>query len=122
MELIAFDSHKRYTQCCVQNQKGHILAEQRINHVRGAIKTFLRPFSTNSPVAVETIGNWYWIIDEIESAGMIPKLVHARKAKLMMGSINKTDKLDARGLNTLQQNGTLPEVWIPPMEIRDKRD
>jgi hypothetical protein len=40
--------------------------------------------------------------------------VHARKAKLMMGQINKTDKLDARELKTLQRNGTLPTVWIPP--------
>jgi len=46
----------------------------------------------------------------------------ARKAKLMMGQINKTDKLDARGLNTLQRNGTLPTVWIPPGELRDQRE
>jgi transposase len=51
-----------------------------------------------------------------------PKLVHARKAKLMMGQINKTDKLDARGLNRLQQSGTLPTVWIPPGELPDQRD
>jgi hypothetical protein len=29
----------------------------------------------------------------------VPKLVHARKAKLMMGEINKTDRLDVRGLS-----------------------
>ena len=40
----------------------------------------------------------------------------------MMGQINKTDKLDARGLNTLQRNGTLPTVWIPPGELRDQRE
>jgi hypothetical protein len=63
-------------------------------------------------VAVETIGNWYWIVDEIEAAGCLPRLVHARKAKLMMGEINKTDKLDARGLNRLQAQWHLPMVWI----------
>ena len=63
-------------------------------------------------MAVETIGNRYWIVDEIEAAGCLPRLEHARKAKLMMGEINKTDKLDARGLNRLQRNGTLPMVWI----------
>jgi transposase len=73
-------------------------------------------------VAVETIGNWYWIVDEIEAAGCLPKLVHARKAKLMMGEINKTDRLDARGLNRLQRSGTLPTVWIPPGALRDQRD
>src|SRR5438876_10114917 len=51
-----------------------------------------------------------------------PSFVHARKAKLMMGEINKTDKLDARGLNRLQRNATLPTVWIPPGELRDQRD
>jgi transposase len=71
---------------------------------------------------VEATGNWYWIIDEIEQAGLQPRLVHPRKAKLMMGQINKTDKLDAQGLNRLQRNGTLPTVWIPPGPLRDLRE
>ena len=73
-------------------------------------------------MALETVGNWYWIVDEIEAAGQIPQLVHARKAKLMLGMVNKTDKLDARGLNRLQRTGTLPTVWIPPGALRDQRD
>jgi transposase len=40
----------------------------------------------------------------------------------MLGSVNKTDKLDARGLNRLQFTGTLPTVWIPPSDIRDIRE
>ena len=39
-----------------------------------------------------------------------------------MGLTNKTDKLDARGLGILLRNGTLPEVWIPPAELRDQRE
>src|SRR5437016_12579948 len=97
-------------------------AKQRIAHERGALQRFLERCERGSPVAVETVGNWYWIVDEIEAAGCIPRLVHARKAKLMMGEINKTDKLDVRGLNQLQRTGTLPTVWIPPGELRDQRD
>jgi transposase len=122
MEIIAFDSHKRYTYSRVEDERGWPLVEKRIPHQRGDVREFLSKFSEGSTVAVETIGNWYWIVDEIEEAGMRPALVHARKAKLMMGSINKTDKLDAQGLNTLQRSGTLPEVWIPPAELRDTRD
>jgi transposase len=40
----------------------------------------------------------------------------------MMGNVNKTDKLDARGLATLLRNGTLPTVWIAPTEVRDERE
>ena len=122
MEYIAFDAHTHYTLASVARPDGRLVREQRLPHVRGALQQFLAHCEPGSPVAVETIGNWYWIVDEIEAAGCIPKLVHARKAKLMMGEINKTDKLDVRGLNQLQRNGTLPTVWIPPGELRDQRD
>jgi transposase len=122
MEYIAFDAHKRYTLASVVGPDGQLVREQRIAHERGALQEFLGRCERGSPVAVETIGNWYWIVDEIEAAGCLPRLVHARKAKLMMGEINKTDRLDARGLNRLQQSGTLPTVWIPPGELRDQRD
>jgi len=73
-------------------------------------------------VAVETVGNWYWVVDEIEAGGGQPQLVNARLAKLMMGMVNKSDKLDAKGMNRLQRAGTLPTVWIPPSSVRDARE
>jgi transposase len=120
--IIAFDSHKRYTFARVENENGENPKEFRIEHRRGNIAGFLSGQKQGSPVAIETIGNWYWIVDEIEQAGMEPRLVHARKAKMMFGCINKTDKLDAKGLNVLQRVGTLPTVWIPPAVVRDKRE
>ncbi len=122
METIAFDSHKRYRHYLVEDGQGQEVAEGRLEHVRGEMSRFLSRFTPGSPVAVETIGNWYWIVDEIEQARMRPRLVHARRAKVMMGCINKTDRLEVRGLNRLQRRGTLPTVWIPPGELRDKRD
>ena len=122
MEYIAFDCHKRYTWAVVEDERGRVVREGKIPHQRGILREFLSRCREGSPVAVETVGNWYWIVDEIEQAGCRPRLVHAGKAKLMLGAVNKTDKLDARGLNKLQRTGTLPEVWIPPGELRDKRE
>jgi transposase len=122
MQCIAFDSHKHYTLACVESAKGRKRREARIDHERGALRGFLGTCQAGSPVALETIGNWYWIVDEIEAAGMQPRLVNARKAKLMMGNVNKTDKLDAQGMNQLQRSGTLPVVWIPPAALRDVRE
>jgi hypothetical protein len=64
--------------------------EARINHRRGAIAEFLIALKPGTSVAVETIGNWYWIVDGIEAAGMVPQLVHARRATMMLPSVNKT--------------------------------
>src|SRR5689334_2486045 len=105
-EYIAFDSHKHYTLMEREDaQTGHIV-QQRIEHQRGALCAGLRECPPHQTVAVEATGNWYWIIGEIEQAGHQPVLVHPRKAKLMMGMINKTDKLDVHGLNRLQRNDT----------------
>jgi transposase len=121
-EYISFDSHKRYTLAERENRRSGDAIQTRIEHAKGAIREYLRACEPGTPVAVEATGNYYWIVDEIEEARLTPKLVHPRKAKLMMGLINKTDKLDVHGLNRLQRNGTLPEVWIPPQKVRDLRE
>lgn len=122
MQYIALDAHKRYTLGSVERPSGELLQETRIEHERGCFKEFLSECETGSPVAVETVGNYYWIVDEIEEAGFVPRLVNARKAKLMMAQRNKTDKLDNGGINRLQRTGTLPTVWIPPGPLRDLRE
>lgn len=121
-EYIAFDSHKRYTWVDREDHSTRKSSGYRLEHARGAVQQYLSGCAPGTPVAVEATGNWYWIVEEIEQAGLQPLLVHPLKAKLMMGLTNKTDKLDARGLNRLQRNGTLPTVWIPPRALRDLRE
>ena len=121
-EYIALDSHKHYTWVEHEPVEGGKVRHYRVEHAPGAIREALAGCVPGTAVALEATANWYWIVDEIEQAGLIPKLVHPRKAKLMMGLINKTDKLDAHGLNRLQRNGTLPVVWIPPGPLRELRE
>jgi len=121
-EYIAFDSHKRYTWVEREAVQGGKVRQYRVEHAPGAIRQALAGCSPGTAVAIEATANWYWIVDEIEQAGLTPKLVHPRKAKLMMGLMNKTDQLDAHGMNRLQRNGTLPTVWIPPGRLRELRE
>jgi transposase len=121
-EYIAFDSHKRYTWVEHEQVATGRVKQYRLPHEPGAIGKALAGCEPGTVVAIEATANWYWIIEEIERAKLIPRLVHPRKAKLMMGQINKTDRLDAHGLNRLQQNGTLPTVWVPPERLRELRE
>lgn len=122
MEYVALDVHKHYTWARVENDKGDKLYECKLAHARGNIANFTKKWNPGTPVAVETVGNWYWVIDEIEAGKGSPQLVNARVAKLMIGNVNKSDKLDAKGMNRLQRAGTLPTVWIPPSAVRDARE
>jgi transposase len=76
----------------------------------------------HSAIAVEASRNYSGLVDEMERSGHRPTLCNPLEAKRRMGLTNKTDKLDARGLAILLRNGTLPEVWIPPSELRDQRE
>jgi transposase len=120
--IIGCDAHKHFSQFAVYEEESKTCKQIRVEHEAGAIYEFLERYPAGTPVALESIGNWYWIVDEIEEASCVPLMAHAAKAKVMMGHVNKTDKLDARGLVTLVQNGTLPTVWIAPGEIRDERE
>lgn len=119
---VALDAHKRYSVASVVDGRGKTVHRGRIEHEPGAIRAFCEGFAQGTPVALESVGHWYWIVDEIEAAGCQPLMAHARRAKLMMGQVNKTDRLDADGLARLLHNGTLPTVWIPPAAVRDERE
>ena len=119
---VGFDVHKKYTQIAVLNESGQVCEQRRLEHSPESVCDYLQRFPGGTPVAFETVGNWYWIATAIEAAGCVPLLTHAAKAKVMMGNVNKTDKLDAQGLATLLHLGKLPTVWIPPAELRDERE
>jgi transposase len=114
--------HKRYSVFVTMDRQGKVGSYERKNNHREELKEYLASFPKKLPIAVESTGNWYWFIDLIEEAGLQPMLAHPRKSKMMMGHVNKTDKLDAKGLATLLRNGTLPSVWIPPAKVRDQRE
>ena len=121
-EYIAFDSHKRYTIMERENQQTSVARQRRIEHAPGAICGALRDCEPGTPVAIEATGNWYWIISEIEQAGLRPLLVHPRKAKLMMGLINKTDQLDADVIAEFARTQA-PPAWRPTApEIRELQE
>ena len=119
---IGCDAHKHYSVFAVLDKSGKLHTQMRVDHDRGAIQAFLEEFPEGTPVALESVGNWYWIADEIEASGCVPLLTHPAKAKVMMGNVNKTDKLDAKGLATLLRLGSLPTVWLPPARVRDGRE
>jgi transposase len=119
---IGCDANKRFSQFAVRDANGRLCLQRRIEHEPGAIREFLSQYPAGTPVALESVGNWYWIVDEIEAAGCVPHMAHAAKAKVMMGNIHKTDKLDAAGLAMLEHLGSLPKVWIPCGEQRDRRE
>jgi transposase len=121
-QFIGCDAHKNFSVFVAVNEKGQAGEAFRVAHDRTLYREFLARLPAHSAIAVEASRNYSWIVDEIERAGHRAKLCNPLEAKRRMGLTHKTDKLDARGLAILLRNGTLPEVWIPPGELRDQRE
>jgi transposase len=121
-QFIGCDAHKKYSVFVGVDERGHASEAMRVAHDRQLYREFLAQLPPNSVIAVEASGHYSWLVDEMERQGHQPKLANPLEAKRRMGLTNKTDKLDAKGLAILLRNGTLPEVWIPPGELRDQRE
>jgi transposase len=121
-QFIGCDAHKKFSVFVAVNEKGHAGEALRVTHDRELYREFLSRLPAHSAIAVEASGSYSWLVDEMERLGHRPKLCNPLEAKRRMGLTNKTDKLDAKGLAILLRNGTLPEVWIPPSELRDQRE
>jgi transposase len=121
-QFIGCDAHKKFSVFVAVNEKGQAGPALRVGHDRQLYREFLARLPAHSAIAVEASRNYSWVVDEMERAGHRPKLCNPLEAKRRMGLTNKTDKLDAKGLAILLRNGTLPEVWIPPAELRDQRE
>jgi transposase len=120
--IFGCDAHKHFSVFVEIDGTGKTSQAVRVEHNRQQYIDFLHTLPAMSDIAVEATGHWYWMIDEMEKAGHRPHLVNPTEAKKRMGKTNKTDALDAKGLAILLHNGTLPESWIPPGDLRDHRE
>ena len=119
---IGCDAHKQFSVFVTIDGKGKTSPAVRVEHNRQEYIDYLHSLPPASEIALEATGHWYWMVDEMEKAGHHPHLANPTEAKKRMGKTNKTDALDAKGLAILLHNGTLPESWIPPGELRDRRE
>ena len=120
--FLGCDAHKHYSVFVSVDERGRASQPVRIEHDQVAFRRYLQTLPRQTEIAVESTGNWYWIVDAMEQAGHRPHLANPIEAKKRMGKTHKTDALDAKGLAILLRNGTLPESWIPPGELRDQRE
>jgi transposase len=116
------DAHKKYSIFTWIDERGEGGFYFKVLNCREELRDYLSSWPQASVIALETVGNWYWLVDEIEKAGHRPVLANAAKARAMMVGGNKREKLEARGLAILLRNGTLPSVWIPSGKLRDLRE
>lgn len=118
---IALDAHKRYGVFLgVNGQAEVVLTARRVDWTKleSWIKVHLR---TTDIVIIEATTNTWHLYDLIEPHVAKVKIANAGRVKLLGAGGVKTDSRDALHLARLSAANLLPEVWVPPVEIRELR-
>jgi transposase len=120
--FLGLDLHRKYSQVCVLDEKGKELLQERLFHEdERQVMEFFAQFPPETQVAMEACGGWMWISDMLEAMGLDVHLAHPAGVKLIAQSRLKTDRVDARVLAQLLRTRFLPEAYLAPSHLRDKR-
>jgi transposase len=120
-EYIGCDAHRKFSVFVVADERGRRGKPVRCPSRRAEFRETLAELPAEADVGLEASGSWYWMVDEIERSGRRARLAHPSETKKRLPGKMKTDERDAGGIALLLRDGVLPEVWIPPSDLRDLR-
>jgi transposase len=116
--IIGLDIHKRETQACIMDAKGHVLEERRFPTSEAALRRALKDHPESETI-IETTGLYRpvstWLLNQGHE-------VHLAVTTRIEKPKVKTDKKDARHLASLYRADLLPEAYLPPPEVQRLRD
>lgn len=122
--FVGVDLHGHNHMLVVREAGGPVVLAQRQPNELELILAALQPFGDRvAGVAVESTFNTYWLLDGLEDAGYEVHLAHPpdltdHRKRLKFAD----DKVDARLLAELLEEGRLPEGYIYPRAMRGVRD
>jgi len=108
-----------------QTPDGEIRAVERakLEHDdQHAMREWLAHLDPEIPVALEATFGWPWVADLLEELGHPVHLAHPPVIRALAKHEAKTDRCDSDRLGKFQLRGILPESYLAPPEVRQRRE
>lgn len=121
VRYVGLDVHKHYVMVgAVDHNQQVLLPPRKVSLVEfeGWAQKYLQP--TDEVVLEATTNAWY-VHDLIEPLVERVVVTHPPHIKLIAATMVKTDKRDTKTLAKLLAVNLVPEVWVPPVHVRDLR-
>jgi transposase len=114
------DLHNSFFKIAYYNPDGN-LNFKRFNTDEKGIEQFKSMLTPECRVAVEAGVKSFWFYDQLIPTGCEVKIVDVKRFKIIYLSGKKTDKEDASKLLKYLRLNELPEIWVPPTQVRELR-
>src|ERR1700675_1695177 len=121
MYYIGLDVHKRKISYCVKDSGGKVYAEGSLPATRidldHCMKTLPRPWSA----AMEATMFTGWIYDHLKPHAAALKVAHPLMLRAIAAAKKKNDRIDASKICDCLRCDFLPECYMAPTAIRERR-
>jgi transposase len=119
--FVGLDVHKHYlVAAAVDPDRNEVMSPRRVMLAR--LDSWMRKVLTpRDAVVLEMTTNAFQLHDDLLPHVHSVTIVHPPHATLITRAQVMTDKIAARALAKLHAVGLLPPVWVPPVEVRDRR-
>lgn len=122
MDYIGVDFHKATSYISRIDGKGKLISQAQIFNTPEAIRSWAGTLQPGDRVAVEAVGHWMYLYEQLEDSPCEFFLSHPQATKAIAHARLKNDRVDSEMLAQLLRTGLLPEAYVPPREIRDLRE
>lgn len=123
---IGVDVHRRFSTVTARDAEGKVAWRQRLEHSdRAVLRRQLADWPRGILVILESSFGWEWLCEELEQAGLDPMLASSRKVAAWRSArgMAKSNRTDADLLSELAgEKQRWWQVWLPPIEVRDRRE
>src|SRR5712691_11656842 len=122
MVFLGVGLHRKSSVVTALAEDGTVLLSRRIP---SRPEDFQRVFGELEPgslsVTFEATYGWSWFADLLADAGIEAHMAHPLATKAIAAGRVKNDTVDARTLAHLLRTHLLPEAWIAPAAVRERR-
>jgi len=124
---LGWDNHRKFSKVSLMEQtpEGEIrvVERARLEHDdRQAMRAWLSHLDPEIPVALEATFGWPWVADLLQELGHPVHLAHPPVVRALAKHEAKTDRCDGDRLGKFQLRGILPESYLAPPEVRQRRE
>jgi len=118
---MALDIHREYLLVGAQNEEQDWVLTPRRVSIEKFSEWAKKNIRSGDIVVLETTTNVWTIYDIVAPLASRTLVANAAEVKEIANARVKTDKEDIKKLLKLLIGGIVPEVWVPPMHVRELR-
>ena len=122
MNYVGVDLHQKTSWFHVVDHNGNKLDSTNVTNCTEELKSYFEKIPKPFKVAVESTYNWYFFVDLAEQYADEVLLANTFELKAFAKKHKKNDKIDAKLIATVLQQGYLPSVTIADKDIRQIRE